>query len=207
MPRILSQAGNSLADVYDVAGSIAGIETLETRDLPIVHEMGGTVFSERLSGNLIRRGTGAIAQNTTWDLTVLAANTPEGIFRIFSVFLFADQTRVDRASVLLQQTLPNVGEQPIFIWDTLVDQTSNIRFSDAGGVSGNQFAFIPVNPQPLPILAIGSGQQQTVGDTIVFRGLTTGFGAGTVTVVALIYVASPELSTAINSRGLPIPSW
>ena len=207
MSKILSQAGNSLADVYDVQGSIAGIEHLETHELPIVHEMGATVFSERLSGNLIRRSTGAIAQNTTWDLTVLAANTPAGIFRILSVFLFADQNRVDRASVLLQQTIPNDGEQAIYIWDTTNDVVSNIRLSDAGGVAGNQFAFLQANPQPMPILAIGSGQVQSVGDTIVFRGLTTGFGAGTVTVVALIYVASPELSTSLSSRGLPVPSW
>ena len=207
MPKILSQAGNSLADIYDIEGSIAGIEHLETRDLPIVHEMGATVFSERLSGNLIRRSTGAIAQNATWDLQVLAANTPEGIFRILSVFVFADQNRVDRASILLQQTIPNVGEQAMYIWDTANDAVRNIRLSDAGGAPGNQLALIQALPQPMPILAIGSGQAQSVGNTMIFRGLTTGFGAGTVTVVALIYVASPELSTSVNSRGLPVPSW
>ena len=45
MVKILSQAGISLADLYNVEGSIAGIEQLDTRELPIVHEMSGTIFS------------------------------------------------------------------------------------------------------------------------------------------------------------------
>ena len=210
MVKILSQAGDSLADIYDVKGSVAGIETLETRELGIIHEMGATVFAERLSGNLIRRSTGALLQNATWDLEILPANTPAGIFRILNVFVFCDAARVDRAQISLMQTLPNAGEQPVFIWDTVLDEEKNIRMSNAGGAAGNSIALVQVSPQPgLPILAIGRrpGQVNTVGGTLVFRGLTTGFGAGDVTVVALIYVASAELSTSLSSRGLPIPSW
>ena len=66
MPKILSQAGDSLADSYDVAGSIAGVDDLITQDVQLLHEMGGTIFSERLTSQVLTIASGSIAQNSEY---------------------------------------------------------------------------------------------------------------------------------------------
>ena len=200
-PKILAQAGNSLADVYDVEGSIAGIDQLETRELPIVHEMGQTVFSERLSGSIRRQTTGAINQSTAWDLTL--ADLPATPFRILNLLVVADAARVSHCNLALQNGTGR--EIPIFMWDTGEDTETTLRLVENGAAISTQTA-LTNNRRQLPSLGIGSDQPQIIGDVISFRGQTTAFGAGTVTVVALVYVAFSQLA-GISSRGVPIPGW
>ena len=203
MVKILSQSGNSLADTYDVEGSIAGIDELETHELPIVHEMGATVFSERFSGAIRRVTTGAIAQSTTWDLVL--DNLPSGITRILAVAVYMDAARVNEATVLLRDE--NGREIPIFIWDTNESRVT-IRIDDNGTGVVTSNALINV-ARDVPSMLFGAGQVQRVAD-IAFRGTSTAFGAGTVTVTALIYVGHSAIGGVpgnTNSRGLPVPSW
>jgi len=201
--KILSQAGNSLADIYDVEGSVAGIEQLETRELPIMHEMGGTVFSERLAGSIRRGTTAALNQSTPFDVTL--AGLPQGIFRILGITVLATSGRTSHASVALRSVVQE-REIPVFIWDNSDDQQSTIRLQDDGGAASDHTALIP-SISLLPNLAIGRRQLRSVGDEIVFRGSTNAFGAGTNTLVVLVYQAFTDVGSNIAPRGLPVPAW
>ena len=204
MVKILSQAGISLADIYDVVGSIAGVERLLPEDVFLIHELGGTVASERLSGNVQRATTGAILQSIVWNLTL---PHPGGIYRILGVAVLADVTgRTARAQVSIR-SIGTGREMPIFIWDTANDFTSNIVIAEDGGAAADQVALIQTSPQMgVPTLGIAAGQPAAVGDEIVFRGASSAFGAGNVTLVALVYLASSE-TDAFIAVGLPIPGW
>jgi len=67
MPKVLGQVGVSLADAYDIEGSIAGVDELVTRDVSLTHDMAATIFSERVSTAIRRSATAALAQNTLFD--------------------------------------------------------------------------------------------------------------------------------------------
>jgi len=204
MVKILSQSGNSLADMYDVAGSIAGIEQLESRELPIMHEMGGTLFSERFSSTIRRATTGALLQSVTWDL--LITDLPPAISRILGVAVFANvAARTTHAQVSVRD--PVAGrELPIWAWNTAIDAESNIRMQD-NGAAVTTFAFLRTVDQleNSPNMLTGSDQPQGVPD-IAFRGITAAFGAGTVIVTAIVHVAFAQVG-GISSRGLPVPGW
>jgi len=200
--KILSQSGNSLADMYDVEGSVAGIEQLETRELPIVHELGATLFSERCSSFIRRFESGAIAQNTAWD--VEATDLPGGIFRVLGVSVFATLgARTTQASVALRND-PQDREIPIFVWDTANDVESGLRIANTAAPA--QFVALIANAN-VPNLGVGDGQPQRVSD-IAFRGATSAFGAGLVTVTALVHVALSQVGGGgLSNRGIPFPSW
>lgn len=204
MTKILSRSGDSLADVYDVEGSVAGIEQLETRELPIVHEMGSTIFSERLAGDIRRMTTGAVIQGTAFDVVI--ANLPAGIWRILNVMVFADvAARVEHAAVLLRDPT-DAREIALSVWDSTNNVESTCRIDDDGAGVANLEVLVS-DPIQHPSLGIGTGQRegQQVND-IALRGKTLSFGAGDVTVVALIYIAHSHVG-GISSRGLPIPGW
>jgi len=203
MVKVLSKAGDSLADTYDVEGSIAGIEQLETRDLGIVHEMGATVFAERFGGRVRRATTGNILQSTTWDLFI--TDMPATPSRIFGVSIVTTQAgRVSNAAVMAHDSI-NLREIPLVIWDS-GEPNITARFQENGAAAANiNFLVSSLNLENLPSMLIGAGQRNTI-DQIAFRGLTTAFGAGNVAITCLVYVAAADLG-GVSSRGLPIPSW
>jgi len=201
--KVLGKAGTSLADVYDVKGSIAGVDELNSEEVSVVHELGATIFSERLNGFLFRLTTGAITQNTSFQLT-LEVNLP--IYRVLSVYVQIDTAaRCTRAQVSLRQ-VQGGREIPMFIWDGANDFESSIIIVENGAAASTDSALIQVSPATMPIIGMGVAQPALVGDEIVMRGTTSGFGAGTVVVVALIYIANPQgvIGPAV---GLPVPSW
>ena len=203
MSKILTKSGDSLADLYEVEGSIAGIEELETRELPIVHELGHTVFSERLGGIVRRANSGSIAQNVSFDV-ILATGFP-GIWRIVSVVVMTtDVARVTRAQVSIGNA-DDGREVPIFVWDTTLGTSAPVRIVENGGVVGDLDFLFPLGSLQVPSLGVGPGQRDQM-EQLVLRGLTAGFGAGTVNIIALIYVAFTHAG-GLSSRGLPIPSW
>ena len=202
MAKVLSRSGASLADVYDVEGSIAGIEQLETGELPIVHEMGGTVFSERLSANIRRNQAVALLQNVSFDITFV--DFAEGISRILGVTVLASVVaRVGRCQLSLRDPISG-REIPFFIWDSLNNSESLIRIVENGGAAASQLALIGLFQTPN--LQVGTGQPLRVGTEIVMRGNTLGFGAGAVTITGLVYIAFSQI-TGISSIGLPVPAW
>ena len=202
MVKILAQAGNSLADIYDAEGSIAGIEALETRELPIVHEMGHTVFSERLGGTIRRLATAGIAQSTAFD--VVLSNLPEGPWRVLGVTVLADiAARVGFASIALRSDGQD-REVPIYVWDSTNNVESDVRIVEDGAAATTWQYLVP-NPLQVPNLGIGEGQPRVL-DELALRGVTAAFGAGTVTIIGLVYLAFTQ-TTSLSSRGLPIPGW
>jgi len=204
MVKILSQAGTSLADMYNVQGSIAGIDQLESNEVTLAHEMGALIFSERLSGAIRRASSGAILQTTTFDIVL--NDLPSGIARILGVMvLSANGSRVANASVYVRDDAAG-REVPIFLWDSTQTILTVRMEENAGGAVALNVLTSDLNSAFLPSLLIGVGQPQRV-NSIAFRGLSTTFGAGTVTVTAVIYVAFSQLGGTRRNRGLPIPAW
>ena len=204
MTKILSRSGDSLADIYDVKGSIAGIDQLETRELPIMHEMGHTVFSERFGSNIPRGDATALAQNLTWDVTL--SGFGRTVVRILSLMVFANVGgRITNAQVSVRS--PALGrEVPIWYWNSTVDSELTIRMQDDGGALGNFTLLRPVQLfEGIPNILTGVDQRTRV-DEVVFRGLTSGFGAGTVQPRVVLHTAFSE-EGGLGSRGLPIPGW
>lgn len=204
MVKVLGKAGVSLADAYDVQGSIAGVDELNSEEVSLTHEMGATLFSERLQGFLFRLTSGDILQSVNFQIT-LEVNIP--IYRVVSVYVQADQTtRLDRVQVSMRQT-QGEREIPMFIWDSANDVESSILIVENGGATTNDFALIQTNPGPtMPIIGIGADQPALVGDEIVMRGTSSAFGAGNVEIVALAYIANPQ-GVIARGVGLPVPSW
>lgn len=205
MPKILSRSGASLADVYDVEGSVAGIENLETKELPIMHEMGATVLSERFTTRIFRVTTGAIAQNIAFR--VEEVNLPETPARLLGLqIITSDMTRLTRAAVL--GTDPTLGQDiPLWIWDNITALDFPITMEDAG--SSAVFRVLqPLGPPTIsPAFMGGKEQQDSMVSSATLVGLTTGFGAGTVIITALLLLAFPRRDNSVSSKGLPIPSW
>jgi len=202
MPKVLGQAGISIADTYDVEGSIAGVEELDSHSVKTVHEMGSTIFSERLSGGFSRMGSGDILQSTSWDLTFDLSAIP--IVRVMNVIVISDNAgRIAHCNVSVRDD-PDGREVPIWIWDAGPDIVTSIRTEDSGVGVADQFTLRPGITQ-LPSMLLGTDQSQPV-NLLTFRGVTTAFGAGTVNPRAIIHTMFATVG-GISSFGVPIPSW
>jgi len=209
--KILSKAGASLADIYDVQGSIAGIEQLETRDLPIVHEMGTTIFSERLSGRVLRLFFDDLLQTVT--LGASFSGVPEAISRLAGFQILVDDvarlTRVTASLSELDASGTAVQEVPFFAWNTGTGGSTTVRIIDDGNSAAD---FEMLTPEPggwpqIPQILTGALQRGVVNG-ITIRGLTATFGAGTVDIIGLAYLLDADpAGSGISSLGLPIPSW
>lgn len=201
MVKILSKSGDSLADVYDVQGSIAGIDDLLSKDVNLVHEMGATIFSERLSARVVNLTTGAIAQSTDIETSFVFAETTR-LLGIQIASEDASRLAVIQASITSPENVTN-NDIPIFVWDA-TDGTRTIDIL-IGGVTESLDLLLPANVVPVPNLMVGAGSLLP-SNIISLRGTTTAFGAGTVITRMILYVAFAR-SAGLSSRGLPIPAW
>lgn len=204
MPKILSQSGISLSDVYDVEGSIAGIDELVSKDVSLIHEMGAAIHSERLVAQIHRVTTGALAQNATWDL-VTATFQPVPARIVGCIAICNSPARIDHCTISVRD--PNSERDiPIFAFDdqAAVDAVK-IRVQENTGAVIATNALIP---SLLTIPSMIFGRPKTTGavNEIAFRGLTTAFGAGTVATIMLLFFANAE-QQGVSSHGLPLPSW
>jgi len=216
LAKILSQAGISLADTYEVEGSIVGIDTLESRELPIVHEMGATIFSERLTTHIIRISSGVIAQNDDFDIA--SAPFADCANRVLGVEFIADVAgRIDNvALMLLDPNTLNNPEYPIATWNSAAATTAGaasneatIRFNNAGAGPA-AMSYLRPNLERNQMLIARMGV--AVGmPTLILRGTAAAFGAGNVELVAFVYIARPNplniTPASPSSHGLPVPSW
>jgi len=205
MVKILSQAGISLADTYDVQGSIAGIEQLNSDNVSLIHEMGQTIFSERLVGTIERRTTGDLLQNISYN--IIASDITEVPGRVMGVMCFVDiGARLNMHAVYVHDSFHG-REIPIFVWDSNNDGTALVRISDDAAAAATLTMLQPVRPlATVPSMLTGTDRNQSV-DFITIRGQTLGFGAGTIDITTLIYLAFPESAGGLSSEGLPLPSW
>jgi len=206
--KIQGPGGASLGPTYDVPGGAVQLRTLNDEDVSLTHEMGGTIFSERLGSSVRRLSVATIGQSTAFNATL--QDLPRTPFRILSVLVFADSVaRVDHVLVsLAQQDLQR--EVPLYTFDITNGTETIHQIVDNGGAVASQSFLLPTFTQ-LPALGIGTGQKDAVSrmDALILRGVTAAFGAGTVTVVALVQVAFSDTTgqPVVRSRGLPIPGW
>jgi len=208
MSKILAQAGISLADVYDVAGSVAGVEQLLTQEVSLVHEMGGQMFSERLGAFILEIPNGGIAQSTGWvvDTVIL----PDTTHRILGVTMLSDSAAEVGTATLAVANTASDREIPIWSWDSTIDDEVITRWSNDGAAVANMLLLRSVAPQQVPYMLIREGIEKQMPH-LIFRGSTLGFGAGTNDTFCLIHIAragdaDPQPGNP-SSHGLPIPSW
>jgi len=202
MVKILSQAGKSLADMYDVVGSIAGIDELVSSEVSLVHEMGATLFSERFRTAFRIVGTGLMTQNFNFESFV--DTLPEGISRILGVVVLTDDsTRISTLQVSLQGPVA-LSDFPVFVWDNPNFQA--IRHMEAG-VALVQEILTPMAGQTLPCF-ITNGQAEDARELsrLVMRGRTTGFGAGSVFATVLVNFGF-TFRAGVSAFGARVPSW
>jgi len=206
--RVLSQAGVSLADVYDVEGSIAGIDRLDINEIKGVHELGAQIHSERLKAFIVQSSSGAVAQSTTWGLTI--GGFPDSINRLLAVTVIANNAaRVDHCSIAIQEQ-GNSREIPVWAWDTADDAEKQVEWSIDGAAAATQFYLAVIGIPQVPELLTRLGDDGQMPQ-LIFRGETGAFGAGNVTTRALFHVARPNTGNPPpgepSSHGLPIPGW
>ena len=201
MAKILSKSGDSLADVYDVAGSIAGIDDLQSKDVNLVHEMGATIFSERLVTRIVVLESGAINQNTDSDIS-LDFDQPA---RLLAASIISDPAaRVLRGLLTLSTgSSGNNTDFPIFAWGAGdPERTLKVRVLGTSGLVG---ILLPVTPPMTPNMIAGKSDVDSAF-SLAMHVRSTSFGAGTIKIFGLFHVAFAE-SGGLSSRGLPIPSW
>jgi len=209
MGKILSQSGISLADSYDIQGSIVGIENLDSNNVSLVHEMGGTIFSERLQTNLTRLNPGATAQNTAWNIQIPVPNSPS---RIMACTVISDvTTRIDMCSLNISSP---VGGREIVLWswDSNNDGEQQIRFSNDGAAVATDILLLPgYNLMPYLLTRTSGNVETREMGLLNFRGTTNGFGAGTVEPIMILGLARATDRLPVpgqpSSHGLPVPSW
>jgi len=211
MGKILSHAGETLADTYDVEGSSIGIEQLETRDVSLVHEMGATIFSERIASTIHTPDVGAIAQSTTFNNRyTFIPNVVTRLVGISVCTTTAEASRIDHIQISIE-TLSGetiTAEIPIWMWNDTDGDLSVARWSQEGAAAAS-FTFLrPFVPGYLPQTLVGIAAHFS-GSMIEIRGKTTAFGAGTVTPLVQLHTLFSTLRADGLGRtfGLPIPSW
>lgn len=205
--KILSQAGTSLADVYDIEGSVAGLHSIDVDEIKGVHELGGQIHSERLVAFLTTQTTGGVLQNTTFANT--SGSFPDSINRIMHLSVLASVgARLAHVSVAFQDTASG-REIPIWVWDNADDRDQAIEWSN-DGAGATTVQHLSTLVTHLPTLMTRVGTPRLMG-ALILRGLTSGFGAGTVTVFLVTQILRPNPAVVVpgdpSSHGLPIPSW
>lgn len=209
MPKVLGKAGVSLADSYDVEGSIAGVETLLSKDVQLQHEMGGTIFSERLETNITRLNPGATAQNLAWAVPLTPPDCPN---RVLGVTMVVDVTsRINTASLAVAAQVGG-RETPIWSWFVTNDAEQDVRISIDGAAVGTEIILLPGFSQlPMLLTRTNANFESNLMGQLIFRGLTSGFGAGTVLPLMFVLLARADQAVPApgqpSSHGLPIPSW
>lgn len=212
MPKILAQAGISLADAYDVEGSIAGTDELLSKEVALVHEMGATMQSERLRSFLVRLTSTAIAQSLDW--TVSSGQVTDANQRVLGASVFiaaAELSRVDTCMLSIQNGEID-REIPFMTWDRNDDPEIQVRWDD-DGVGVADFIELRSSIYRLPQLMtrVTPGGPPSGMPVIRFRGSSAAFGAGTVEAIAIIHLcrAGPITPTPghPSSHGLPLPGW
>ena len=203
MGKILTRSGATLADVYDIEGSIAGVEALLTENVTLQHEMGGTILSERLISETRIFQTGDLLQSVNFEVF---EGQPTVHSRIVALSVFADTaSRIQRVMVgFFDGQTGGDTTNPIFSFETGTgsDFARVIRVR-IGGSLFNIGKLIPTDAVTVPVFQVGAPVER---QTLSAIGTTTAFGAGTVQLTVIVTRVFPRLE-GISSRGLPVPSW
>lgn len=208
--KILGRSGESLADSYDVEGSIVKYGELDTETVQAVHEIGAVQFSERLVGMIIE-GSSTVSASGNFQASLGGAIANVPMVRIIALQVLVDTAgRIAHAAVNLRGDIrpaaggPSVAQSiPVWVFDGTNTDTVRCMSDDT---LADQNSLRPLsNYTQLPTALIGPTQQIAV-DRVHCNGSASAFGAGTVTVTVRAYILFSE-SQGLSSRGVPIPSW
>lgn len=205
MPKIQAKAGASLADQYDVLGSIAGVDELLSKDVSLVHEMGEVLLSERMGTSILQMSTAALVADTNFEITTTTLpDTPTRIMAIECLSLAGDINEIARAAVTLQD--PSSGREfVIWSFDETNDTEQSVFWSDNGAArSAVNFMLPSINFAPLLLMRMGVLDDMP---TLNFTGRSAAVVGTTVVARVMLYFASPSGGPAGATVGLPIPSW
>lgn len=208
MSFIQSRIGASLASLYDVRGSIAGLEILRQEEVSVVHDMALTASSERMSAAIRRAEIGETAQSINFALVMSDFPTDPWMLHGLQVVTVDAEADFTRIGVNMRRTAPNGDFQEMPIWNWDETNSSSAILVDDDNAAAQFVLFHPVEgTKVLPLLMLGTDQPQTVQDLII-RGDTAAFGAGTVTLVVLARLSLFDPGGLNRSaHGLPVPSW
>jgi len=203
--KVLGQVGVSLADQYDVKGSIVGVAELDAQDVKVVHDLSHTMLSERLSTRIIQTQSAALSQSQSFNLLIgpaeIAPQLPGTVTRLLGVMVFADATRVSRVQCSINEPATAL-DLPFFVWDASIDLAVDVN------IEGDLVTYFrPTHPLPWGAASLLCGLDQPQSTpAIAVRGITTAFGAGTVTITARFLIAFAA-SAGLSSYGVTVPSW
>lgn len=201
--KILSRAGASLADIYDVVGSISGLETLESREVTLAHEMGATIFSERFQTTFRRMHSGDVLQST--DIDLVLSTLPAAPTRLLALTVVTlNQSRIANVAVSVRSPLAVTQEIPIWAWDKVNFSLS--RFTDEGVIVGRDILQGVPQLGSMPTFIGGEGQGSTMVHEVALHAQTNAFGAGTVNITAFLHFGF-AFEAGLSSLGVPFPSW
>jgi hypothetical protein len=209
MGKILAQTGISLPDVYDIEGSVAGVEFLATDDVSLTHEMGGQIFSERLSNIMVHLGSGELLQNVDFNMNDdTLPDCPHRILGVACLVSAGGSGRLGELAVSLRDA-GGLGEMPFFVWDSTLGDETRIRYSLQGAAIADMF-YLSGGTMLTPTLALRTNDLRAMSELNV-RGSTLAFGGGTVTITVVVSLARATRSSPTpgepSSHGLPLPSW
>jgi len=207
--KILGEAGKSLADIYDVEGSVVDVDEVDASIVQGVHDLGPTIASERMGSSIIILRTGDELQTVNFNVVTPLTDMP-GITRILGATIMADGDRVLTCGLWLLDQAVN-AESLLWAWDgTLDDVLPAFRVNVLGTIAARTILRPVTNMAALPGIAFGPGQRAQM-PAFALRGTTTTFGAGTVEIAAHIQIANSDITGtgtgAPSSIGLPVPSW
>jgi len=203
--KVQSRVGRSLADLYDVEGSIVGIEDLLSGDVNVVHDMAWTAAAEQRT-SAIRRAATSFAQST--DVTVEIAGLPLDNFVLQGLAVITDdESRLVNATVVARN-IARTQDYPLWVWDERnTPDDAPVRLED-NNVTANFDFLIPVPGAVSPPMAMHGRNQPDRGGILELRLLarSTAFGAGTVSVTLLAMISLVNPGGLNNSAyGLPVP--
>jgi len=220
MPKILGDSGKSLGDAYDIEGSQIAIKNLNSEEgVTLVHEMGHTMFAERLFARILMWDSGLLNQSTSFYARstqagwAAGATAPAVPVRVYGCLAFIDvgdgwATHVTRCAILAHIVDDGTGEGqdfPVWVWNGTGNSTIRMQSSAATAVPQVGDADPSQGVFPSPFLLQGGNRASQV-DELVLSGTTAAFGAGTTRITAKALIASPD-PAGLSSLGVPIPSW
>jgi len=203
MPKILTRAGESLADQYDTQGSNVAVDELVAGDVSLVHDMGQVLLSERMELQFLQISADDVSQDTNFNTTHAAV--PDTPTRLLQIAMIANQSARVLRSALYLQDQNTEKEIPIFTWDSGSDSQTSVMWSDDGAAVATAWMLRATTLMPQQLL-MRTGVLHGM-PSMIMRGRTTSFGAGTVTLRCLMIVARPSGGPSGATVGLPIPSW
>lgn len=215
MALIQGSIGHSLARIYDTVATKLNLKRIYGEDVGLTHDMGWVAFSEAFRLGIRTVAASNVAQSTAFG--TVTTDLPEGPFRIMGIQVICETTTTVSNVTVSARRSDGAIEFPLFIWDATSDIEVTSRFNPGPG-TGDNILLMPTESAQVADLPVTLLQQSpgapriraaNVIDDLSIRGTTTAFGAGSVDVTAIVFLAllAGPNSEVSGPQGIPFPSW